>query len=319
MSLSAAPPTTDPTLLSSIFEEATQRSCSPRPVCISMSSGYSRNAQGHWAIWLWDLALPARLANVLITALRAMAAANRRRGTSSSHRYRSRALVGGDFDVGDYIGLAASSPASFSWSTASKQIAPPAPIPQPVWRSFIVKGSSLAMEHAESARHLTMALAGRAKNVAPALADRVPMTDAKLLLDVGGGTGIYSIALLQKNPKLRAVVLDRPEVLKITQDLARQYGVPDRLRCQPFDMFRDPLPTGADTISLSNVLHDRDVADCQELVTKCASSLQAEGRLLIHDVFLNDCASWPITHRLVLRRPLHVDGGPIPPANTPPG
>ena len=37
------------------------------------------------------------------------------------------------------------------------------------------------------------------------------LDDARLLLDVGGGTGIYSIAYLQQHPGLRAIVWDRPE------------------------------------------------------------------------------------------------------------
>jgi len=50
---------------------------------------------------------------------------------------------------------------------------------------------------------------------------RLPLADARVLLDVGGGTGIYSIACLQKNPGLRAVVWDRPEVLKVAGEMAR--------------------------------------------------------------------------------------------------
>ena len=38
-------------------------------------------------------------------------------------------------------------------------------------------------------------------------------------LDVGGGTGIYSIALLQRHPALRAIVFDRAEVLKVAREM----------------------------------------------------------------------------------------------------
>ena len=69
-----------------------------------------------------------------------------------------------------------------------------------------------------------MALAGRARNVAPSLADRIPMREGTLL-DVGGGTGIYSFAILQRNPQLRAIVYDRPEVLKVAGELAQEYGM----------------------------------------------------------------------------------------------
>jgi predicted O-methyltransferase YrrM len=159
--------------------------------------------------------------------------------------------------------------------------------------AFIYRdGLRSAMEQRVSARHFTLALAGRAKNVAPYLARHLPMTEG-VLLDVGGGTGIYSIACLQAHPKLRAIVLDRPEVLRITQEFSQEYGVADRLECRPGDMFADPLPQ-ADQVLLSNVLHDWDVPECRRLIARCADMLPAGGRLLIHDVFLNDDLGGPL-------------------------
>ena len=74
----------------------------------------------------------------------------------------------------------------------------------------------------------------------------------------GGGTGIYTFSLLQKNPSLRGVVLDRPEVLKIAAEMATAYGVADRLELVGGDMFVDQLPQNCEVILLSNVLHDWD-------------------------------------------------------------
>jgi ubiquinone/menaquinone biosynthesis C-methylase UbiE len=139
-----------------------------------------------------------------------------------------------------------------------------------------------------------MALAGRAMNVAPLLADRYPLPKARRLLDVGGGTGLYSIAWLQRHPSLHAVVWDRPEVLKVAQEMAQRFGVADRLECVPGDMFTSPVPTGADVVLLSNILHDWDVPECRALISRCAGALPPDGQLLIHDVFLNDGLDGPL-------------------------
>ena len=125
------------------------------------------------------------------------------------------------------------------------------------------------------------------------LAERVPLGSARTLLDVGGGTGLYSIAFLQKNPGLRAIVWDRPEVLKVAAELAAVHAVADRLECRPGDMFTDQPPT-ADVVLLSNVLHDWDVNECRSLIARCAAVLPRGGRLLIHDVFLNDALDGPL-------------------------
>jgi predicted O-methyltransferase YrrM len=150
------------------------------------------------------------------------------------------------------------------------------------------------MEEDDSARHFTLMLAGRAKNIAPVLAERVDLSQAKCLLDVGGGTGLYAIAFLQRYPTLRAIIYDRPSVLKVAAQFAAEYGVADRLSCVAGDMFADAMPSDCDAILLSNVLHDWDVPECQRLVSRCAAALPSGGRLLVHDAFLHDDHSGPL-------------------------
>ena len=86
---------------------------------------------------------------------------------------------------------------------------------------------------------------------------------------------------------------DRPEVLKVAAEMAAAYGVADRLECRPGDMFADAAPP-ADVVLLSNVLHDWDVPECRNLISRCAAALPRGGRLLIHDVFLNDALDGPL-------------------------
>ncbi len=161
--------------------------------------------------------------------------------------------------------------------------------------AFIYRqGMESAMEQEASARRFTLALAGRAKNVAPHLAASGALDGARLLVDVGGGTGIYSIACLQRYPALRAIVWDRPEVLKVAAEMAAEYGVADRLECRPGDMFTDPVPRGADVLLVSNILHDWDVPANREIVGRLAAALGSGGRLLVHDAFLNDALDGPL-------------------------
>ena len=241
------------------------------------------------------LNLSRRATSVLLTALRAMAliepdGTGRLRLTTIA---REHLVSGGEFYVGDYVGLAASSPGVLAMTErlTSNQLARAEQAD--AGAAFIYReGLESAMEQEQSARRLTLALAGRAKNVAPALADRIEF-DGGTLLDVGGGTGIYAIACLRRHPALRAIVFDRPEVLKVAAEFADEYGVADRLELHPGDMFADPLPK-ADAILLSNVLHDWDVPECRQLIQRCAEVLPTGGRLLIHDVFLNDEHDGPL-------------------------
>ena len=239
--------------------------------------------------------LSERAANVLITAMRAMGLIVRHADgrLDLTAVAREHLTPGGAFDVSDYVGLAAKNPGVLDMVERLRTSRPAGA--KTGGAAFIYRdGMESAMETEASARRLTLALAGRAKNVAPVLAQKLDVGGAKKILDVGGGTGIYSIALLQRHPHLRALVFDRAEVLKVAAEMTRDYGVADRMELVPGDMFVDPLPDGCDVVLLSNILHDWDVRECQTLVDRCAAALPAGGRLVIHDVFLDDDLGGPL-------------------------
>jgi predicted O-methyltransferase YrrM len=243
------------------------------------------------------LGLAERPAVVLITALRAFGLLidDAEGRVSLTELARDHLTPGAFFDVGGYIGLAAQAPGVLEMVERLRTNRPANSGAEESGAAFIFKdGITSAMEREASARAFTLALAGRARNVAPVLAEKYPLDDARLLLDVGGGTGIYSVAWLLRHPRLRAIVWDRPEVLKVAREMAETHGVADRLECREGDMFKDAVPEGADVILLSNILHDWDVADCWALVCRCAGVLRPGGKMLIHDVFLNDAHDGPL-------------------------
>lgn len=241
------------------------------------------------------LGLEARPLQVLLTALQAFGLVQR---TGDQYTLtplaRTHLVPGGDHDVSGYLGLASDSPGVREMLERLRTNVP-AGAKDKAGAAFIYReGLESAMEIEQSARHLTFALAGRARNVGPVLAQNHPLADARCLLDVGGGSGLYSIAWLQQHTHLRAVVWDRPEVLKVAAELAATHGVAERLECRAGDMFTDEVPAGCDVVLFSNVLHDWDVPQCRELVARTAAALPAGGRLLIHDVFLNDALDGPL-------------------------
>ena len=251
-----------------------------------------------------ELNLAERPATVLFTALRAMQllSVDEAGRLALTPLAAEHLLPGGPFFVGDYLGLAADAPGVLAMLERLRLNKPyGADLPASddnhtsAGTAFIYReGTPSALEAADSARRLTLALAGRAKNVAPALAQVVTAADCHTLLDLGGGTGIYAIALLQKNPQLRAVVYDRADVLTVAAELVAEYGVADRVELIAGDMFVDPLPRDVDLVLLSNVLHDWDLPECRQLIRRGAAALRAGGLLLIHDVFLNDALDGPL-------------------------
>ncbi len=242
-----------------------------------------------------EIGLGERPALVLFTALKAMGLLVESQGRLRLSELSQEHLVsGGPFAIDDYMSLTADTAGVLEMVARLRADQPRGFAADGGGAAYIYKdGMDSAMDQAASARRLTLALSGRARNVAPVLAARVPLDAVGTLLDVGGGTGLYGIACLQRNLHLKLIVWDRPEVLKVAHELAIAHGVADRTTLVPGDMFRDPVPV-ADAMLVSNVLHDWDVPACRTLLTRLGAALPAGGRLLIHDALLTDALDGPL-------------------------
>lgn len=99
------------------------------------------------------------------------------------------------------------------------------------------------------------------------------------LLDVGGGTGAFLAAVGAEHPKLRLDLMDLPVVLQgAGQRLA---GMSDQVTLHPGSFRDDPLPQGADAISLIRVLYDHDDSTVMRLLQTVYAALPQGGRLII--------------------------------------
>lgn len=126
-----------------------------------------------------------------------------------------------------------------------------------------------------------------AQAVKPLLGER------RHLLDVGGGSGIYSSTMVAAHPQLSATVLEQAPVDAIVRREISRHGLDDRVQVVAGDMFSLDWPQ-ADIVLLSNVLHDWDVSEASALLRKAAAALPARGLLLIHDAFINDAKTGPL-------------------------
>jgi cyclopropane fatty-acyl-phospholipid synthase-like methyltransferase len=144
------------------------------------------------------------------------------------------------------------------------------------------------------AEAFTAAMDCRGRVLAPALAAFVDCGKARRLLDVGGGSGVYSVALAERFPALAATVLEAAPVDAIARRTIRAAGLEGRITVVDADMFTDAWPTGHDVHLFSNVLHDWDEGDCQKLLAMSAAALPADGHLLIHDMLLDDDKAGPL-------------------------
>jgi len=115
------------------------------------------------------------------------------------------------------------------------------------------------------------------------------------LLDVGGGSGCFMVAAAQAHPQLRCTVMELPAMCEAASGYIHAGGVGDRVDTRAVDMFRQPWPRGYDALFFSNIWHDWNVRTCQWLAARAYEALPAGGRILLHEMLLDEDGAGPLT------------------------
>lgn len=125
------------------------------------------------------------------------------------------------------------------------------------------------------------------------LAKMVDLSEAKSLLDVGGGTGAFSISLCNAYPQLSATILDFPNVAKVGEEFVDKAGLGERIRYQPGNALQDPWPESADAVLMSYLFSSVPGAALAGLVRKAMETLTPGGRYMVHDFMVDDSRTGP--------------------------
>ena len=158
-------------------------------------------------------------------------------------------------------------------------------------RAFDTLGGLLA----DPAQARTFTAAQHAGSLAAArtLADRVPLGAAARLLDVGGGSGAFSIALCERNPALESTVLDFPAVVAVARDYRDAAGLADRIHLLAGDAVHSPWPGEQDVVLLSYLLSALADDEIDTVLAAAQACLRPGGLLLVHDFMLDDPGPGP--------------------------
>lgn len=131
--------------------------------------------------------------------------------------------------------------------------------------------------------------------VAHAMAETFDCSDITSFVDVGGGLGTSSIALLRRWSHLQGVLLDLPHVLERAQPRIAQAGLSERCRCQVGNFF-EPLPPGYDLYVLKHVLHNWSDQDATRILKRCREAARPDSVLIAVEGILH-----PGSHRSMSR------------------
>ncbi len=121
--------------------------------------------------------------------------------------------------------------------------------------------------------------AAPSREIAQLLSDR-PL---KSVLDVGGGPGTYTLALLARNPHATGTVLDLATTLAVTRELLAGHAAAQRVLLREGNYLKDEYGADFDLVFMSHVTHDESPSNVALMARKAYAALSTGGRLAIHD------------------------------------
>ena len=125
------------------------------------------------------------------------------------------------------------------------------------------------------------------------IANSLDLSSYHKLLDVGGASGTYTIAFLNKNPKLKSVIFDLKTVIPLAEKGIREAGLAERVAFVPGDFYMDELPKGCDLALLSAIIHQNSPMQNLDLYRKIFQALEPGGMLMIRDHIMKENRTWP--------------------------
>ena len=126
------------------------------------------------------------------------------------------------------------------------------------------------------------------------------------LIDVGGSSGGYTMALLEAYPSLEATIFDLEDVRPLTEERIASLGLQGRCRFVGGSFFEDTLPGGHDLLLLANILHDWDASQCDRILAACHTAVEPGGTIVLWSQCSTKTFPGPLTR--VCQRP--HDGAP---------
>jgi precorrin-6B methylase 2 len=128
---------------------------------------------------------------------------------------------------------------------------------------------------------------------APAVMKALDLSGVERVLDVGGGSGAYSIAFARASAGLSAVVFDLPGVVPLAERNIALAGMTGRVTTRAGDMHADDLGAGFDLVFISAICHMNSPDQNKALFRKAFAALVPGGRTVVQDFVVDPDGTAP--------------------------
>jgi SAM-dependent methyltransferase len=159
------------------------------------------------------------------------------------------------------------------------------------------RGTRLPLDRDRTSEWTNNFIAGMQRNAkerAPLVVKALGTSGIRRILDLGGGSGAYSIAFAKASPDVQCEILDVVEVVPLATEYVTKAGVASQVRVQSGDMLSADLGSGYDLIMLNAICHMFSEEQNQHLFRRIHRALAPHGRLAIQDFILNSDKTGPM-------------------------
>ena len=157
-----------------------------------------------------------------------------------------------------------------------------------------VEGWEAGQISPEMAKNLAAYMQAECVGLAAGAAKSGVYKGVKKMLDVGGGSGVMSIAIASHQPDTTCTVMDLPTMCAEAAEYIKKAGMEDKIDTKVVDMFRQPWPTDYDGMVFSNIYHDWRFDTCATISALAFKALQPGGRIFLHEMLLDDDLGGPV-------------------------
>jgi SAM-dependent methyltransferase len=134
----------------------------------------------------------------------------------------------------------------------------------------------------------------RAKKTADKLISFIDLSSVKRVLDIGGGSGVYSMAFVRAGRDLSADVFDIPAVTALARRYIEENGFAGRIGTINGDYNTDDFGSGYDLVFMSAIIHINSCDENQHLVKRACAALNPGGRIVIQDHIMEEDRTAPL-------------------------
>ncbi len=123
---------------------------------------------------------------------------------------------------------------------------------------------------------------------------QVDLSNRSKMMDLGGGSGAYSIVAAQAHPQLSAVVFDLPPVAEVTREFIAKHHVEKQVSAEGGDFTKDDFPEDCDVALMASNLPQYNRQIIGQVIQKTFDALLPGGEMHLIGEMLDDDRTGPL-------------------------